>query len=773
MKKKFKAMDKRVIALEKALADKTDTLEKVEKQLKQHEEALQQEPATEGLEIAKNLNTICLVSWLCFGLTGKIRSRLNIDLDEKLKGKKKESVMNIFIPFCFLKLLPLLIVFFDIVLLVGLVDQGYAIKRFIDGDGVFQPKSWRFFDESVLHMNVQEFEEQIIRSRNPEDVANCSANRFTGLADFDRAQPNASHLFWLNFYGINESTWMTPDFYYSEAFESMYWSAADSMEWMFATCMPWEYAGLCAKIMKANIDFENLVQQGLDEEKYYEAFWEYPYACYLDCQDDHDFCDSMIYDDQTPQNIPQVLFSQNDWAGVALPRTEIESYAQMQQFPLNLSDKVQTVLWLLSTRESNQKSHDPVDSNTLHLYEKTQFVYWLGSGEAYLVEMIAIVVLSALLYMKAFLGEVRQLLHQIELLLQVSFRESAPGSLGTTACMDWPPSRLAVVAELLAIDLLTDVFLSLRFLFIAYMVLASAMIITWDHGVFAVLMSCLAMEFLFCIDDEIYEVLSSMGFEDSLIFRNRLLPALKAFARINSLPAEPVDQKTGNDGEPAPPASPTAAPAQPAVGVGMQRSEIFNAGAVMLTAGLFILHCIQSLQIATNQPLFHYSDDSNGEDLNLRVMPKDPNAPAFFFQVMFEEDRFRRIALITTGIFAAAFLIAAAMHWSRCRLKVYTISTLWAWPLLRLLQTGLCLVAVYSLIINCVYYGMLAWYKDASSPERVGAWVANRIFSEEEQSFWTAVALHSFISFWRAIPRSAPPSAASHAPGAAKTISPC
>jgi hypothetical protein len=66
-----------------------------------------------------------------------------------------------------------------------------------------------------------------------------------------------------------------------------------------------------------------------------------------------------------------------------------------------------------------------------------------------------------------------------------------------------PPSRLAVIAELLGIDLLVDVFLSLRFLFIAYMVLASSMIVTWDHGVFAVLMSCLAMEFLFSIDEEI------------------------------------------------------------------------------------------------------------------------------------------------------------------------------------------------------------------------------------------------------------------------------
>jgi hypothetical protein len=56
------------------------------------------------------------------------------------------------------------------VLLVGLVDQGYAIKRLIDGDGVFQTKSWRLFDESVLKMGVKKFENDIIKARDPEDV---------------------------------------------------------------------------------------------------------------------------------------------------------------------------------------------------------------------------------------------------------------------------------------------------------------------------------------------------------------------------------------------------------------------------------------------------------------------------------------------------------------------------------------------------------------------------------------------------------------------------
>jgi hypothetical protein len=80
----------------------------------------------------------------------------------------------------------------------------------------------------------------------------------------------------------------------------------------------------------------------------------------------------------------------------------------------------------------------------------------------------------------------------------------------------------------------------------------------------------------------------------------------------------------------------------------------------------------------------------------------------------------------------------------------------WFRPLLRLLQTGLCLLATYSLIIHCVYYGLLAWYFEESSPARIGEWVASRIFSHEGRTFWSGFAFHSVINCWRAVSRSAP-----------------
>jgi hypothetical protein len=274
-----------------------------------------------------------------------------------------------------------------------------------------------------------------------------------------------------------------------------------------------------------------------------------------------------------------------------------------------------------------------------------------------------------------------------------------------------------------------------------------------------------------------------MGFESSLIFHNRLLPALKVFALIDPPTDESekseqdLSENLGPKGEPvpgeAPPAQkdksePAAAPARPrccpTVFANAQRSEVFNAGAVLLTAGLFILHCIQSLQIATNKSLFPDPEQTNGGDENRKPKEKDPNAQAYIFKKIFEEETFRRVAQITAGIFAAAFLTAAVMRARRPDTEVRTLGTLWAWRLLRLLQTGLCLVAVYSLVIHCVYYGLLAWYKDSSSPGRVGALVAHGIFSREAGSFWTAVALHSAISLWRAISRSAPPTAASPSP---------
>jgi hypothetical protein len=154
------------------------------------------------------------------------------------------------------------------------------------------------------------------------------------LDDFDHTKSNASHLFWLSFYGIDEQTWSNTDYYSntSETFNIMYW--------MFAKCMPWEYTGLFAniRVMKASIDFENAVKKGLDEETYWKIDWEYPHECYLDCQADRDSCDSMLDYERAPQNIPQNIFSQSDWAGLALPRIEIESSAQKQQFPPNISE---------------------------------------------------------------------------------------------------------------------------------------------------------------------------------------------------------------------------------------------------------------------------------------------------------------------------------------------------------------------------------------------------------------------------------------------------
>ena len=335
----------------------------------------------------------------------------------------------------------------------------------------------------------------------------------------------------------------------------------------------------------------------------------------------------------------------------------------------------------------------------------------------------------------------------------------------------------------------------MRFLFVAYMVLASSMIITWDHGVFAVLMSSLAMEFLFSIDDEIYQVIASMGFEDSVVFCHRLLPALRAFVLIDTPVAVPDDPEkplpTENlcpEGQPAnvqgavepkpkdnfESVPPVIARCWPANSESVQRSEMINAGAVLLTTGLFFLHCIQSLQIATNKSFFPDPEEIRvqGDEGN-RAKQKDPNAPAYFFQKIFDEVEFRRVAQITAGIFAGGFFIAAVMrvrrpHCSTPWQQHLHAAARWAWPLLRLLQTGLCLIAVYSLIIHCVYYGMLAWYSTASSPGRVGAWVVYRIFSTDAGSFWSAFVLHSAVSCWRAVLRSAPPSPASPDPRALK-----
>ncbi len=765
----------RLDALEKDCANKT-------KRLRALEFEFEKKQAADGLEIAKNLNTVCLISWLCFGFKGKYRSvilnkysnneseyiKIDHDAQESSSGPIIRNSLNLLIV---LKFLPFLIVFFEIVLLAGLLDQGFAIKRFIDGDGVYQPNSWRYFDDAVLNLTDKDFE-TIFASRKADDVAYCTSDqRLSDLVDFNLSQPNGHNLFWLKFYDIGTQAWLDRNYSFNNDNSlTMVWDR------IFDTCMPWEYAGLCVNIMNANTDFEVAARNGLSKQVYWSMFFEYPYSCYLDClRDDCDF----YWSSNSIHTISQDMFSKNEWANLALPRSEIVAAAKDKRFPPSLSSRRQTVMWLLNIIESGKKKHDgSQDFDTLAIYDLTQFVYWLGSGEAYLVEMIAIVFLSAFFYFKSFLSELRQLLHQIELLLHVSSLEYAPGS---------PPSSLkslaawlAHIAELLLFDFFVDVFLSMRFLFVAYMVLASSMIITWDHGVFAVLLSCLVIEFLFNIDDDLYKVLASMGFEDSTVFCCRLLPIMREFALVYSdvPPGKPnnsedeVNPCPESEQRPPPPAmanpgelensDPSAtqsAPGHACRRVDLTPQEIFNLGGVLLTAGLFILHCIQSLQIATNRELFSTEGLSTSKERG--AVPTYQNNPSYFFQKIFDETRHRRIYLITGGIFLGVFAIAAGIRVAdfmrgqspKPRSRLHRICA--ALPvLLRAVQTGLCLIVVYHLIVSCVHGGMLAWYTEASSRAGVGKRIVS-VLSRDGSYLCTCFTLYTVISGLRAISRSA------------------
>ena len=78
--------------------------------------------------------------------------------------------------------------------------------------------------------------------------------------------------------------------------------------------------------------------------------------------------------------------------------------------------RLDLAVWVATRNVCDAKTLDASDGTfSLFLYTQLHYLYRIGFGEAYLVELMTITVLSFFLFYTSFLDEAQQLMHQVML----------------------------------------------------------------------------------------------------------------------------------------------------------------------------------------------------------------------------------------------------------------------------------------------------------------------------------------------------------------------
>jgi hypothetical protein len=247
--------------------------------------------------------------------------------------------------------------------------------------------------------------------------------------------------------------------------------------WYFSHCLPWEYAGLCIGILKAHLANHDFVipNEGTN--------WN-PQQCTL------------------PDPNKHPLMGIADWESLSAPPDEIVRSHREGVLPKRIEDRAELAMWVITRQVCDAKSLDfNDDSFSSFLYIHVSYLYRIGFGEAYIVELMTITTLSFFLFYTSFLGEAQQLMYQVTLcsILRcyedriwswTRWEDCAPSSQALRRKVEkkLARSRSSVIFQYLVLvigDFLCDIFLSIRILFLAYMVMCTEMITTWVGLLFA------------------------------------------------------------------------------------------------------------------------------------------------------------------------------------------------------------------------------------------------------------------------------------------------
>ena len=194
-----------------------------------------------------------------------------------------------------------------------------------------------------------------------------------------------------------------------------------------------------------------------------------------------------------PKNTHKVLqLTYEQWASLAATPESIRIAANQSLVPQPVVDKGSTdlALWVLSRNMGDYKSLDAYDGSfSLLLYQHAHYVYAYGIGESFLVEILAIVLMSFFIFYTSFLSESQQLLHQINLSSGMRCYESNTGACAMALrtairkrLQQGPLHALKTYGFLVISDAVSDIFIALRIIFLTMMLFATIFFTTMNHG---------------------------------------------------------------------------------------------------------------------------------------------------------------------------------------------------------------------------------------------------------------------------------------------------
>jgi hypothetical protein len=424
-------------------------------------------PGAKNNPLVWNINAMSLMCWKGWdwphnqGWNNETKRFERLTNSDGSDGKRGfQYLTETYILRYFLCYFPIILAFFEVNTLVGMTDQGSTIKRMIYGDSYYQSALWRYSRSAKQRDTFKSMESsngtklgmtaKILRKRPANEASRCM--------DSDLMATNAFE-------------W-TSD---TEKSETAFWPIAENVmpnaTWLFAHCVPWEYANLCANVLRANAALNDVKRENSLPR------WN-PAQCLL------------------PDPNAHPLMSVELWDSLAASPEEIRQSHADAMVPRRLEGQADLALWVLTRQVCDAKSLDFYDDSfSSFLYINVNYLYRIGVGEAYMMELMTITTLSFFLFYTSFLAETQQLLQQVTLSSALrcyedivlplgNLKGSAPCShaLLRKAEKKLLRGRLWAVmhyAALVNSDLMSDLFLSLRIIFLAYMVMCTEMITTW------------------------------------------------------------------------------------------------------------------------------------------------------------------------------------------------------------------------------------------------------------------------------------------------------
>jgi hypothetical protein len=375
-------------------------------------------------ELLHNLNMYSVLSWKLavhkFGNAARMRPL--------------EKVHNYF-TVSLLRLLPIVLVWCEVVILIGILDEGAKLKYLSEHDKTFQFPRF-IWTKSSPHSQCQAEADmqQWFQDQANSEVPNCA---YLGiqLANFSAA------------YSFSQV-----DFFdrYETSFGAKF---SEDLTYVLTHCFPWAYGDLCRNILSTRATIEASAALGLGGcNPQRPGVWDncaYR-ACYMPQEATSRFGgDSRI-----------VL---NDWRAVQVSLTEVYNLAvlagQIQSSTLIPNQRkalaafqaaYQTsalrstyaansnfICWMMAQQMNRRKNFaSKAEDISIYLFQKLHWVYAHGVGDTYAIELLAIIFLSFYVYTTSLFDELMQLLYQLRANVVFSGRERMGWDRGVQTKID-------------------------------------------------------------------------------------------------------------------------------------------------------------------------------------------------------------------------------------------------------------------------------------------------------------------------------------------------